>query len=159
MIRAIVAANRDGVIAVKGKIPWHYPQDLARFKELTIDSTIVMGRKTWESLPRKPLPQRRNIVVTSRKLSNVETRPDLRGALTSADTMDTWIIGGAQLYQAGLPWCDTIDVTWVPDETTWTSDLTKWVAVLHLCEFGLIPYSCEQDGPLTYVQYRRWPGG
>ena len=60
----ILAQARGGVIGRGGAIPWHLPEDLRRFKALTLGKTVVMGRKTWESLPRKPLPGRRNLVVT-----------------------------------------------------------------------------------------------
>ena len=63
-VTLILAAAENGVIGKDGAIPWHISDDLKRFKALTMDKTIVMGRKTWDSLPRKPLPGRRNIVVT-----------------------------------------------------------------------------------------------
>ena len=60
----VVAIADNGVIGSNGAIPWHIPEDLKRFKALTMGHTIVMGRKTWDSLPRKPLPGRVNVVVT-----------------------------------------------------------------------------------------------
>ncbi len=62
MISYVVAVSRNGVIGREGTLPWHIPSDLKRFKEITMGKPVVMGRKTWESLPRKPLPGRRNIV-------------------------------------------------------------------------------------------------
>ncbi len=69
----IAAVSPEGVIGVGNDLPWHYSADLKRFKRLTMGNTIVMGRLTWESLPKKPLPGRRNIVITSRELAPVES--------------------------------------------------------------------------------------
>lgn len=67
MITLIAAFNEDCVIGVDGKLPWNLPEDLKRFKKTTQNHTVVMGRKTWESLPKKPLPNRLNIVMTKQK--------------------------------------------------------------------------------------------
>ena len=68
----LAATSPDMVIGRDGGIPWHYPGDLRRFKRLTLGHTVVMGRRTWESLPGRPLPGRRNLVLTSRSLDGVE---------------------------------------------------------------------------------------
>ena len=67
------AQDSNGGIGANGKLPWHVAEDLINFKSLTINSTVIMGRKTWESLPIKPLPKRNNIVLSSKKQDNVET--------------------------------------------------------------------------------------
>ena len=72
-IHLIWAQENNGGIGKNGQLPWHIPEDLKNFKKLTLNSTIVMGRKTWESLPFKPLPKRRNIVFSSRIFEDVET--------------------------------------------------------------------------------------
>ena len=81
MIGAIVAISANGVIGKDGDLPWHYSEDLKRFKQLTLDSTIIMGRNTWDSLPRKPLPKRRNIVITRRGVEGVENYSSIEEAL------------------------------------------------------------------------------
>ncbi len=68
----LVAISPEGVIGKDNSIPWHYSEDLKRFKSLTLDKTVIMGRRTWESLPVKPLPERRNIVITRSSLDGVE---------------------------------------------------------------------------------------
>ena len=68
----IVAMTEDGVIGLGGTLPWHYSADLKRFKRVTLNSTIIMGRKTWDSLPIQPLPERQNIVITRNKSLEVE---------------------------------------------------------------------------------------
>jgi len=115
MIGAIVAMTEDGVIGKDGTLPWHYSADLKRFKRLTMGATIIMGRKTWESLPKKPLPGRRNIVITRSDIPDVECFRSIEGALADC-TGDVWFIGGAQLFEQGLAYCDLIDMTYVPDK-------------------------------------------
>lgn len=125
----IVAVSPEGVIGLNGAIPWHYRGDMVRFKRITLGSTVVMGRLTWESLPRKPLPGRRNIVVTSRPLDagaqsshashanvadDVQTFGDVESALAQATT-PVWVIGGARVYADAMAYCDLLDVTYVPD--------------------------------------------
>ena len=67
MISYVVAVSKNGVIGREGGLPWYISSDLKRFKEITMGKPVVMGRKTWESLPRKPLPGRRNIVITRQR--------------------------------------------------------------------------------------------
>lgn len=104
----------EGVIGLHGRIPWRHPGDQRRFKRLTVGTTIVMGRKTWESLPRKPLPDRRNVVLTSRLIAGAECYPTLAEAL-AATTGDVWVIGGERAYAEAMRVADRIDVTYVPD--------------------------------------------
>jgi dihydrofolate reductase len=113
----IVAVSPEGVIGLDGRIPWHYSGDLKRFKRLTMGSTIVMGRLTWESIGSKPLPGRRNVVITSRALAGVETCPSIEEALAHV-TGPLWFIGGARVYADALPHANLLDVTYVPDSVT-----------------------------------------
>lgn len=110
----IVAMTRERVIGLDNRLPWRYPADLARFKRLTIGSTVIMGRKTWESLPKRPLVDRRNVVITRGAPAEVEHFPSLELALAQISG-PAWVIGGAELYRAALPLVDFVDVTWVPD--------------------------------------------
>ncbi len=109
----IVAVSPDRVIGVGNKIPWHYSADLKRFKAVTSGHTVIMGRRTFESIG-KPLPNRRNIVITRAKLAGVECFDSLDAAIGTING-DAWIIGGAQLYAEGMRFADRIDVTYVPD--------------------------------------------
>jgi len=116
LLGAIVAMNQDRVIGLDGELPWHYSADLKRFKRVTTGKTIVMGRLTWESVGSKPLPQRRNIVVSRKGVEGVESYNTLQQALTACGQEDTWIIGGGQLYRAAFKYLNLLDVTWVPDQ-------------------------------------------
>ena len=115
MRAAIVAMSPQRVIGLDGRLPWHYPSDLKRFRKRTLWATIIMGRKSWESLGKKPLPKRRNIVVTSNHLTGVETFSSINTALEKADD-NIWFIGGAMLFETALPYCDFVDITHIPDQ-------------------------------------------
>jgi dihydrofolate reductase len=112
----IVAVSPEGVIGVGNKIPWSYKGDLRRFKRITMDSSIVMGRRTWESIGRV-LPGRRNVVITSGSLDvpGVETYADLASAIASCSG-NVWFIGGARIYEEAMRHADLLDVTYVPDQ-------------------------------------------
>jgi dihydrofolate reductase len=109
----IWAQSTSGVIGRDGGIPWRLPEDQARFKELTLGHTVVMGRLTWESLPAKvrPLPGRRNVVVT-RQADYMANGADVVTTLDDALTDDeAWVIGGEQIYALALPLATRCEVT------------------------------------------------
>jgi len=112
----IYAVSPEGVIGVGLRIPWRHPGDLRRFKRVTLGSTVVMGRRTFESTG-KPLPGRRNIVVsrTPVDVPGVETVRTVDEALALAGPCDLWFIGGARIYEEAMRHVDVIDVTYVPD--------------------------------------------
>jgi len=106
-LNLIVARARNGVIGAGGTIPWRVPGEMAYFKQVTLGHPIVMGRKTWESLPRRPLPGRRNLVVTRDRnyiAEGAEVVASLEEALARcADAQDVFVIGGAELFALALP--------------------------------------------------------
>lgn len=116
---ALIAAIADnGVIGAAGKIPWHIRDDLQRFKRLTTGHTVIMGRKTYESLGR-PLPNRRNLVLThGAAIPGVECFPSLDAALKAAGKGTVFIIGGAEVYRQALPLADTLLLTEVHQSPT-----------------------------------------
>lgn len=105
----IAAVAENGVIGRDGDLPWRLPSDLAHFKRLTLGNTLVIGRRTHESIGR-PLPGRRTIVVTGRPLGGVETAPSLSEALARADT-PVFLAGGARIYAEGMNFADTLHLT------------------------------------------------
>lgn len=110
----IVAAARNGVIGASGRLPWRLPEDLRRFRSLTTGHTIVMGRKTWESLPHA-LPGRQNIVVT-RQLDylapGAQSVPSLDVALARVAMPEpAYCIGGGELFRIALPLSEVIHLT------------------------------------------------
>ena len=115
MIGLIWAQAHDGVIGNAGGIPWRLPEDQVRFKKMTMGSTVLMGRKTWASLPAtvRPLPGRRNLVLTTQATwwgDGAERVATLDDAIASVEG-DLWVIGGSALYAASLPVADRAVVT------------------------------------------------
>lgn len=113
----IYARAANGVIGRGGVMPWHLPEDMAHFKQVTMGSPVVMGRKTWDSLPPRfrPLPGRRNIVVTRQTAWSevgAERATSLPEALAlCADEPQVWVIGGGEIYAQALPLADVVEVT------------------------------------------------
>jgi dihydrofolate reductase len=136
MIGIIAAVSSNGVIGVDGKLPWDYPADMKYFRTTTANSTIIFGRKTFESIGRK-LPKRRNIVISSKKIEveGVETfssvadawdqfdkeHRDARSWVEAPDMdmlyvpQNIWFAGGARIYEAGMDYAEEIHLTTVPD--------------------------------------------
>jgi dihydrofolate reductase len=160
----IWAQARDRVIGADGGLPWHLPEDMALFRRLTMGSTVVMGRRTWESLPDRfrPLPGRTNVVLTSdahwsadgaRPAASVEQVLDEHGSF--------WVIGGGAVYGAFLPHADRLVVTDVDVSVagdTWAPALgPEWHVVERTPDVGWSPSSSG----LRYAvsEYARGPAG
>lgn len=112
-VALIWAQSTSGVIGRGGGIPWRVPEDLARFKDLTMGHTVVMGRRTWESLPprMRPLPGRRNIVLSrdpAYRADGAEVVTGVDGALSGPRS---WVIGGAEIYHLALPYASRCEIT------------------------------------------------
>lgn len=114
-MKLILACDLNGGIGYKNKLPWYIPLDLKRFKNLTQNGVVVMGRKTWESLPKKPLPKRVNVVIskTLQPLDEAIVLPNI-GRLKEAN--DVWVIGGSQLVQSTWEYIHEIHLTLVLHE-------------------------------------------
>ncbi len=120
MIALLVAVAHNGCIGAKGALPWHIPEDLKRFRDLTTGHTVIMGRKTWESLPERfrPLPNRRNIVITRQvdyPVPDGVTRVSrLEDVLVDASPdQSLFVIGGGEIFAIAMPHADTLYVTHV----------------------------------------------
>ncbi len=110
-IVAAIAKNR--VIGNNGKLPWHISDDLKRFRRLTVGHTVLMGRKTYESIG-KPLINRRNVVISTREIPGVECYHSVDAALVALkDVAHVFVIGGGQLYTLLLPKADVLHLTLV----------------------------------------------
>ena len=124
-LNLIYARAANGVIGKDNAMPWHLPEDLAHFRRYTQGCPVIMGRKTWESLPQKfrPLPGRLNIVLTHDAATAARLQAEGALALASleqaiahcatlpAQPDELWVMGGAQIYAQALPLADSIEVT------------------------------------------------
>ena len=106
--------DKNGGIGNNNSLPWHISSDLKNFKKLTLNSPIIMGRRTWESLKTKPLPKRRNIVLSTNQLKNVEYYNTINTCIQKLkkDNLNkVFIIGGAQVYKKFFPYADYLHIT------------------------------------------------
>jgi dihydrofolate reductase len=151
----IWAQARGGVIGADGTLPWHLPEDLRLFRERTTGSTVVMGRRTWESLPERfrPLPGRTNVVLTT------DPRWSAEGAHRAGSVADVlgrhdplWVIGGGAVYAAFLPHADRLvitDVDLTVDGDTWAPALgPEWRRVSRTPEEG---WATSSSADLRYA--------
>lgn len=117
-INIIVARSLNNVIGLDGRLPWDEPEDMKYFKELTEGSTVIMGRRTWESLPKRPLANRFNVVISKYRLEGPDmyhrSLVDAIGCLSP--DRNIFIIGGAQLYKEALEIADTMYMTVVREK-------------------------------------------
>ncbi|MCZ2224618.1 MAG: dihydrofolate reductase [Chitinophagales bacterium] len=116
MIRLIAAVSKNGAIGRVGinALPFDYPEDLKHFRKSTLNSTIIMGRTTFEGIG-KPLPKRQNIVVTSKQIENIETATSINQAIEKSNNENIWLIGGARIYEEGLNFAKELYLTLTPD--------------------------------------------
>jgi len=140
LITLIVAAATNDVIGRDGRLPWTLPSDLRRFKELTMGKPILMGRKTWESLPRRPLPGRDNLVISHQAIVGEKDGARWFNGLGAAvswaqesGATELCVIGGAALFRETMPIADNLHLTRIESaiegDTLMPSIGTDWVEV------------------------------
>lgn len=115
-LHLVWAQTPDGVIGADGTIPWHVPEDQARFRRLTTGHPVVMGRATWDSLPDRvrPLPGRRNVVLSrdpAYAAPGAEVVGSFDAALALVGDEETWVLGGGEVFAVALPLADRVEVT------------------------------------------------
>lgn len=150
---AIIAAiDRNRGIGKDGRLPWHISEDLQRFKRLTTGHTVLMGRKTFQSIG-KPLPHRRNVVLSRTPLPGVETYPSLETALAVlADDDIVFVIGGGQVYDRVLATADRLYLTIVEREVE--AD-TFFPPYAHLIGTAFVLVETEQRDGYRFEVYER----
>ncbi|MGB5873057.1 MAG: dihydrofolate reductase [Bacteroidota bacterium] len=154
----IAAVARNRAIGKGGTLPWHISEDLKRFKRLTMGHAILMGRKTFASIGRA-LPGRRNVVLSSRPLADVETYPTLDAALSALAYQErVFVIGGGQLYTQLLERADEIYLTLVHTDAEADTFFPPYENVLHN-QFALV--NRESHDGFTFLDYHRttFPNG
>lgn len=161
IVSLIAAVAENGVIGSGNRLPWRLPADLRRFKELTLGHTVIMGRKTLESIGR-PLPSRRNIVVTGRPslgISGVEIARSIEEALKLCDgEREVFVIGGARIYAEAFRYVSRIHLTRIHRSIPGDTHFPEW----DQREFRLVSRvdhseSGENPLPFSYLQYERFP--
>jgi dihydrofolate reductase len=164
MISIIVAVSDDWGIGKDNELLWHIPEDLRRFRKLTMGKSIIMGKKTWESLPKKPLPGRKNIVLTDIPDECIDcsvTAFSIEDALSNCDIYDeVFVIGGASVYNQFMPIADRLYITHVhrnaPADVWFPKiDRRKWKIV----EKEEFTSEDENKIPYSYVIYERRGAG
>jgi dihydrofolate reductase len=158
MISIIVAVSEDLGIGKNNDLLWHIPEDMKRFKELTYGNTVVMGKRTWESLPKKPLPGRNNVVITDiphEVIANAVTAYSIEDAVAKCEKgREIFIIGGGSIYKQFMPMADRLYITHVhrkaPADVYFPEiDPGIWEVI------EKEEYKSENSIPYTYVIYER----
>lgn len=158
-ISLVLARADNGVIGANNTIPWRIADDMKRFKAITMGKPIVMGRKTWDSFPKKPLPGRTNIVITRDKNWNaggavVAHSVDEALALAQRENPDEIaIIGGAEIYRLGLPHANLIHLTQVHGD--FAGDVTMPPFGPEWCEVAREDHATPDGLGFSYVTLRR----
>lgn len=155
----IAAVARNRVIGRGNDLVWRNPQDMAHFKAATAGHTVIMGRKTWESLPARfrPLPGRRNIVVTRQSgyaTPGAEQATSLEAALALATGYQAFVIGGGELYAAAMPLADRLlltEVDWAPEGDTRFPEVLPSAWQRLSCE----PFTDPAGPAFAFVTYQR----
>ena len=148
----VAALNRKRVIGKKGKIPWRIPEDMKRFKELTTGHAVLMGRKTYESIG-KTLPARRNVVVTSQNIPDVEHYRSIREALIAlAGEEKVFVIGGGEIYKQTIGRADRLVLTIVDNEEDGDTYFPNYFELIGK-EF--IQVNAEPRKGFSFIQYER----
>lgn len=165
IVSFVLARADNGVIGVNNAIPWRIPEDLKYFKAVTMGKPIVMGRKTWDSFPKKPLPGRTNIVITRdadyrAAGAIVTTSAADAGAVALGDALrrsvaEIAVIGGAEIYRQWLDRADRLEITEVharPDgDTHFAIDKAQWDETERVRH----PAGPDDSADYSYVTYRR----
>jgi dihydrofolate reductase len=160
MISIIVAVSEDLGIGKKNDLLWHLPEDMRRFKKLTYGNTVIMGRKTWESLPRRPLPGRKNIVITDipdEKFEGAVSAYSVEDAISKCEKSEgIFIIGGGSIYRQFMDIAHRLYITHVhrkADADIFFPEIDQNIwGVIEKEEFK--PDN-EEGIPYTYVIYER----
>lgn len=155
-ISMIAAIAKNNCIGKNGKLPWNIPEDMKRFREITNNKPVIMGRKTWESIPERfrPLPNRTNIIVTRQNQYQVSNDVMVTNSLTEAlqktqTAAEVMIIGGSELYKEGIEQANKLYITHINQTVDGdvffpTIDLTIWKET-----------SRDQHADFTFSTYER----
>lgn len=162
VVAVVAAVARNGAIGRDNELLWRDPQDMARFRAVTMGCPVVMGRRTWDSLPARfrPLPGRRNVVVTRNArwhADGAEAAASLEAALALlADAPKVFVIGGAQLYALALPRADELVLTEIDADLDGDAHFPRWNRA-DFDEVAREPHDTADGTRFAFVTYRRRP--
>jgi dihydrofolate reductase len=145
-VSMIVACSPDGVIGLNNQIPWKKSADMKRFKAVTMGGTLIMGRKTFDSMGRRQLPGRYSIVVSRSHQADVDTAFSIEAALARAEEVGkpVWVVGGSEIYDLSYFYADEIDLTVVTDYFL-TEDSPCQVTTLDQFLMGLPGFTLKSE--------------
>jgi dihydrofolate reductase len=159
----IAAVAKNGVIGRDNGLVWHEPLDQQHFRAVTMGCPVVMGRKTWESLPARfrPLPGRRNVVITRQSAYDApgaETAASLDAALDLlADVAQVFVIGGAELFALALPRADRLELTEIGADLEGDTHFPPF-SQIGLRATARVPHTAADGTPFAFVTYARQAG-
>lgn len=155
----IVSVGINDEIGREGDLCWHISDDLKRFRQLTMGGAVIMGRKTWESLPVKPLKGRLNIVVSrNADIAEAAVARSLEEALRLAEEKKTFIIGGESLYREAFPLADTLEITRIEAADPMADRFFPSISSEEWEQTEISPRQVSPDGlPYRFITYRRRP--
>ncbi len=160
ILTAIAAVAQNGIIGKDNDLIWHLPDDLKHFKTLTKGHTIIMGRKTWESIGAKPLPKRRHIVITRNAdyiANGAEVVTSVEAAIALIKNDDQpFIVGGAEIYKLAMPFVKRLELTYVHHDFEGDTffpefDENEWETTTEECHEA----DEKHKWPFTFVQLNR----
>ncbi len=161
-VSLVAAVARGGVIGRAGRLPWRIPEDAQRFRTLTMGHPVVMGRRTWDSLPDRfrPLPGRRNVVVTRNRdwhANGAEGAASLRDALSLLEgAAQVFVVGGGELYTEALPLADELLLTEIYAELEGDTYFPSWKRAAFE-ETSREQHVSDNGIPFSFVTYLRRP--
>ena len=154
-IQLIWAQDTNAAIGKDGTLPWHYSEDLKNFKKLTSGHTIIMGRKTWDSLPIKPLPNRKNIVISSTKQTGVDSYKSIDACMEylqkNQSLQNIFVIGGMSIYKHFYDYADTLHITFI-DKSFDNTDTFFPIDLIQIKK----DFKCIESDHSGDLQFTKW---
>jgi dihydrofolate reductase len=160
-IYLIAALDINNAIGVNGKLPWHLPKDLEHFKSLTKNHVVIMGRKTWDSLPLRPLPNRLNLVLSRNKdtaytgATRVQSPDEAIEYTSSLGMPELWVIGGSMVYEAFLHCADALIITHVHTQVNGDTFFPQFNTLFRATESNYCARDEQHKHSFTFTKYEK----
>ena len=159
LLAAVVALTADGVIGKEGDMPWRLRRDLRRFKKITMGGVLIMGRKTFDSIPDpRPLPGRRTIVLTRNsdwQFDGVDTAASVEQVFGKIGNSRAYVVGGAQIYEMFLKYCDQLFVTRVWSQVAGDTQMRLDLSEMKILRQSRYPAGKADQVPTEFFHFAR----